>query len=361
MKNVSDAACATLAAWHAARPTAALMGEFSAGKSTLLNVLLGRDILPTRATATAMPAVWTTHGATRRATGLSYDGVQIDLDPDSLDHGGGDGLLAIRLEDPAEILQHLDILDTPGISDARLQMGLIPFLASHVDFAVWCSPVTQLWRQSERAMWRSLPATLRSRSILAVTGIDRVLPGDLVRAMDRARKETSRLFGSHLPVASPVAVAAREAGLEEQWFESGAAAIVDAIVDTAGSVDRIFTLLDETSSVSATKSIFAAPAPTTTDENLSAKTKAGKVGSCGEVFEELSRIHEIPSNDQLSAMIDHIRDTVNAHVGDDDDERHLAERILQTVGGGDPDPGRVVRQMIGECADFADGPWRRLG
>ena len=33
-------------------PRIALMGEFSAGKSTLLNLLIERDLIPTRATAT---------------------------------------------------------------------------------------------------------------------------------------------------------------------------------------------------------------------------------------------------------------------------------------------------------------------
>ena len=40
------------------RPRIALMGEFSAGKSTLSNLLVGGDVLPVQVTATQLPPVW---------------------------------------------------------------------------------------------------------------------------------------------------------------------------------------------------------------------------------------------------------------------------------------------------------------
>ena len=40
------------------RPRVALMGEFSAGKSTLSNLLIGRAALPVNVTATQLPPVW---------------------------------------------------------------------------------------------------------------------------------------------------------------------------------------------------------------------------------------------------------------------------------------------------------------
>jgi GTPase Era involved in 16S rRNA processing len=40
----------------------AILGEFSSGKSTLANVLLGRVSSPVRVTATQVPPIWYTHG-----------------------------------------------------------------------------------------------------------------------------------------------------------------------------------------------------------------------------------------------------------------------------------------------------------
>ena len=44
------------------RPCVALMGEFSAGKSTLSNLLIGTEALPVNVTATQLPPVWLSRG-----------------------------------------------------------------------------------------------------------------------------------------------------------------------------------------------------------------------------------------------------------------------------------------------------------
>jgi hypothetical protein len=44
------------------KPRIALMGEFSAGKSTLSNLLIGAAPLPMKVTATQLPPVWISWG-----------------------------------------------------------------------------------------------------------------------------------------------------------------------------------------------------------------------------------------------------------------------------------------------------------
>ena len=46
---------------EARKPRIAIMGEFSAGKSTLCNILLGQAPLPMRVTATRLPPVLMTY------------------------------------------------------------------------------------------------------------------------------------------------------------------------------------------------------------------------------------------------------------------------------------------------------------
>ena len=45
------------------RPRIALMGEFSAGKSTLANLMVGSDPVPMQVVATQLPPVWIMHAA----------------------------------------------------------------------------------------------------------------------------------------------------------------------------------------------------------------------------------------------------------------------------------------------------------
>ena len=73
MRSVSPAATAQLAAWHSRRPSFALMGEYSSGKSALLNMLLGYRLLPTKVTATDLPAIWITKGTRDKLVALAQD------------------------------------------------------------------------------------------------------------------------------------------------------------------------------------------------------------------------------------------------------------------------------------------------
>ncbi|MQY24053.1 dynamin family protein [Nocardia macrotermitis] len=115
----------------------ALAGQLKAGKSTLLNALVGQDIAPTDATECTRMVTWYRHGATPRVGAMSADGVRADVvvrrspGADGLPgaHGLTFDLSALRwpagerrevdhlaVEWPAATLSRTTIIDTPGIS-----------------------------------------------------------------------------------------------------------------------------------------------------------------------------------------------------------------------------------------------------
>ncbi|WP_137111129.1 dynamin family protein [Rhodobacter sp. SY28-1] len=209
---ISQRARAYLAAWHSRRPTLALMGEFSSGKSALLNCLLDRRLLPTRVTATDMPAIWISHGATERVTGLGFDGHLVELTMAELTEGQAMRFLCIRIEIDAKILERVDIIDTPGISDPRMTTDIVEEVARNVDFVVWCSPMTQAWRQTERAFWKALPDRIKLASILALTRADLIASTrDTDKVIRRCTAESDGSFSAVLPVAAPLAAKAKAA------------------------------------------------------------------------------------------------------------------------------------------------------
>lgn len=102
----------------------ALAGSLKAGKSTLLNALVGQDIAPTDATECTRVVTWYRNGATPAVT-ARYDGDRMlpvplqrregrltfdlgDLTADRID--------GIDVEWPARALQQTTIIDTPGTS-----------------------------------------------------------------------------------------------------------------------------------------------------------------------------------------------------------------------------------------------------
>ena len=218
------------------KPRIALMGEFSAGKSTLSNLLIGSAPLPMKVTATQLPPVWISwgdgepycedlHGRTRPIdiTRLS------DIDPAET--------RVIRIFAKSEILELCDIIDMPGISDPNMASDVWERVIGKADGVIWCTHATQAWRQSEAAVWESLDPKLFDRSLLLVTRFDK-LQGetDRARVMRRVERETDGLFSARLPISLTQALAAGDD--EELLGASGASAFRESLVGILGRLGR---------------------------------------------------------------------------------------------------------------------------
>ncbi|MGB0959542.1 MAG: dynamin family protein [Halocynthiibacter sp.] len=213
------------------RPVVALMGEFSAGKSTLLNFLLDRDALPMKVTATELPPIWLSYGqeAPYRidAGGRRRQVVNGDLTCCPIDD-----TRFIRIFCESEILKKCDLIDMPGISDPNLDRKHWIKTTGYADFVVWCTHATQAWRQSEKSVWTSLPKRLRRNSILAVTRADKLVsPEDRGKVMRRIQRETLTLFNDTVMLSSFAAKQAKhEFGVDSKaWHDSGATEFYEAL------------------------------------------------------------------------------------------------------------------------------------
>ena len=214
---------------EAGKPRLALMGEFSAGKSTLSNILLGGRALPMRVTATRLPPVWVSYGPDR-AVCVGHDGSETEIAPDRLDQVDLDQTRMIRLQMEADALQLCDLIDMPGISDPNMSSGVWQALIDEVDSVVWCTHASQAWRQSEAATWDQIVERTNGRNLLLISQIDKLAAGrDRARVLARVRKETAGLFRGVYPVALLEALnAGDDAG---RWAESGAAEFIETLVE----------------------------------------------------------------------------------------------------------------------------------
>jgi hypothetical protein len=228
-----------LKTWAERRPSVALMGEFSAGKSTLMNFLIEEDLLPTRATATELPPVWLTYGR-RKAHWVDSDGGAHQLDLAEIRSVPMTSRF-IRIHATAEILEHCDIIDTPGISDPNLAVESWRYVAGQANMVLWCTSATQAWRETERSAWLSLPERLRRDSILVVTRADKLLTeADREKVRRRLVRETDGLFAAIVFMATHDAVQAKaELAADAEtplWAESGAAALLDSLAERFESI-----------------------------------------------------------------------------------------------------------------------------
>ncbi|MEP5760770.1 MAG: dynamin family protein [Litoreibacter sp.] len=211
------------------KPRIALMGEFSAGKSTLSNLLLGAKPLPEKVTATRLSPVWISHG-TDAPYRIDVDGSEEPVSLENLEELPVEETRAIRLFFQAEILELCDLIDFPGISDPNMDSEVWERMLTEVDAVFWCTHATQAWRQSEAAVWDTIPQAVKDRSTLLITRFDKITnESDRERVLARVNMETEGQFKGVFPISLTQALAASNNA--ELWESCGAADFFGHMID----------------------------------------------------------------------------------------------------------------------------------
>jgi hypothetical protein len=174
------------------RFTIAVVGEFKRGKSTFINALLGKEILPSDVAPTSATINRVTYGLKPR--------VRIVF------RGGGEEAVGIgqladyvtKLTPQAEATaatvkeaiveypvpfckNNVDIIDTPGLSDDAAMTAVTLEVLNHIDAAILVILATAPFAQSEAAFLEQLLIEYRLGSVIFV-----------VTALDRLRRQHDR-------------------------------------------------------------------------------------------------------------------------------------------------------------------------
>jgi hypothetical protein len=211
----------------------AIAGRVKAGKSTLLNALVGEPLAPTAAQECTRVVTWYRNGTSYRATIHTLDGgsaaatihrsdgsVEVDLGPVA-----ADDIERLVVEWPAAPLQRVTLVDTPGIASIRGEISarttrfLLPgeedepltpadavlYLLRHVHAA----DSSFLEAFSDQSMARATPANaigVLSRADEVGGGrLDAMVAARRVAARYRSDPELRRLCQTVVPVAGLVA------------------------------------------------------------------------------------------------------------------------------------------------------------
>ena len=210
------------------KPRIALMGEFSAGKSTLSNLLLGARPLPEKVTATRLAPVWMSYG-TATPFRVDLEGEMTPVSLGALEQVPVLETKMIRLFMECDILELCDLIDFPGISDPNMPSVVWERMLPEVDTVIWCTHATQAWRQSEAAVWDTMPDTVRDFSVLLITRYDKLVnEKDRRRVFQRVRRETDGQFAATFPISL---LHALEAGDDQdKWDACGAGPFVTHLI-----------------------------------------------------------------------------------------------------------------------------------
>jgi tellurite resistance protein len=183
----------------------AVVGEFSQGKSTLLNALLGEEIQPVRAIPCSGVITVLRHGQQKRAVCRYQDGreeeipfnqyqVKAAMTEEAAMYNREDGLttdlLEIVLEHPGlELCRHgVEIVDSPGLNEHPERTRITNQLIADADAVIFLANASRPMTQGERELLQDLRVKLNGGQV------DQPAPNlfVLMNFMDLLRTERDR-------------------------------------------------------------------------------------------------------------------------------------------------------------------------
>jgi len=135
---------------------------------------VGEQLFASAEAANSCPAIEIRYGKTAQTEAIfgdtikSYPGVSLSValagkKPD-----------AIRLQLPHPIFAEIDFTILPAYDGDDNRAGYLVKLLNDTGVIIWCSDATKPWVPQERRLWFTVPDTLKERSILALTGVERL-------------------------------------------------------------------------------------------------------------------------------------------------------------------------------------------
>lgn len=192
-------------AFRQGRMSVVVLGEFNHGKSTVVNALLGEEILPVGITPTTAVITHLVYGDKPHAeiqpprggarTAIAYDQLGKAIKHEN-DEGSEPEYVEIQYPN-ALLADSLVLVDTPGVNDISRQKVEITYgYVPKADVILYVLDATQVLKKSEITFIKErLLKANRDRIIFVLGKTDALSPQDLVEVETYARERLTALIG----------------------------------------------------------------------------------------------------------------------------------------------------------------------
>ena len=197
MPQAAETRGAQLLARLKAPVSVVVMGPPGSGKTSLVNLLIGRPVVPE---GIDLPVTEIVSGPAARTVCTLPDGST----------RAGDGIVApadlpndtvlVRLELPVPVLDSLSLTEIRVAGSPAEQRAAVDWATRRADIVLWC---TQDFDGGERDLWARVPETLKDHSYLVLTMADQLLmKGILQDRIATLAEVVAEEFHSLMPVAT---------------------------------------------------------------------------------------------------------------------------------------------------------------
>ncbi|HEX2687681.1 MAG TPA: dynamin family protein [Kofleriaceae bacterium] len=180
-----------------------VLGEFNHGKSTFVNALLGRDILPTGITPTTASINHVVWAQTLTARVVLTSGESKYQDPHQLKEwvtvagGHASEVAFVELGYPSPLLEnHVVLVDTPGVNDLNEQRAEVTYgYVPRADAVVFLLDAGQALKDSEREFLRSrVLESARDRLIFVLGKMDMLSADERTAVLDYVKTGLAQMM-----------------------------------------------------------------------------------------------------------------------------------------------------------------------
>ena len=219
----------------------AVLGRVSSGKSSLINALLGRDLLPTGAIPVTAVVTRIRHGDALHIETLDTEGRVRAIGPEELApcivEGGAlaGSLREVDIAVPAAVLAGGIVLtDTPGLGSLHTSASAhaLTYLP-RCDLGIVAIDAAATLSTLDADLLRALQQAHAQRMVL-LTKCDAIAPEALAQQRAYVARTLAEVLGETIEV-HPVSVAAAQPGLFEHWRD---AVLVPALATCAAAADQ---------------------------------------------------------------------------------------------------------------------------
>ena len=194
----------------------AITGQFSSGKSTFLNALLSRNILPTGITPVTSKVNFINYGEDYKLKITYYSGAQ-EFAPiesiadftDQREHEMKD-IKYLTLYAPMDILKDISFVDTPGLnSQSQSDTDTTRNVLRDVGGIIWLTLIDNAGKLSEAEVLEEYMQHFKNKSLCVLNQKDKLTPEQVETTTKYVKEKFSKYFAQVTPISARMALESR--------------------------------------------------------------------------------------------------------------------------------------------------------
>jgi GTP-binding protein EngB required for normal cell division len=194
----------------------AITGQFSSGKSTFLNALLSKNILPTGITPVTSKVNFLNYGEEYKLKITYYSGAQeyapIEAIADFTDQRKNEmsEIKYLTLYAPMDILKDISFVDTPGLnSQSQSDTDTTRKVLRDVGGIIWLTLIDNAGKKSEAEVLEEYMEQFKNKSLCVLNQKDKFTEEQIETTTKYVREKFSKYFAQVTPISAKLALQAR--------------------------------------------------------------------------------------------------------------------------------------------------------